>query len=241
MTIIPTDRDDRDELLTRYVLSDLTAEEARDLEAALAADPALAAEVAELRAAFDALAYSTAAEPPPGLRDRVLRAAIPVPAPAPRSAEPRRLVTWQRAVGSLAAALALAVGLDNVRLRRDLALQHDVMTTLQQPNVLVSFALAGVEGGAFGRVVLDLDAKKAAVVIHDLPPLPADEVYRLWARVDERHVPCGNLTVQSDGTVLAQLPIPVDAYSSPVRELVLTREASRTAPEPVGPTVMRSS
>jgi len=46
-------------------------------------------------------------------------------------------VTWPRVVGTIAAALLLAVGLDNARLRRDLALQQDVMSTLQQPNVLV--------------------------------------------------------------------------------------------------------
>jgi hypothetical protein len=247
---LPTDRDAREELLTRYVLGDLSAAEARALEADLGYDPALAREVAELRTALDALAYDAVTTPPPDLKARVLAAAEPTTpavealATAPASPAPtRRLVSWPRLVGAIAAALLLAVGLDNARLRRELALQRDVMTTLQQPNVLMSFALAGVDGGrgAVGRVVLDLDAKKAAVVIHDLPALPSGEVYRLWARVGEQHVPCGNLTAAADGTVVAQLPIPVDAYTSPVRALVLTRETARDAASPQGAAVMRSS
>lgn len=235
--IIPADRDAREELLTRYVLDDLPPAEARDVAAAAAADSALGRELAELRAALGSLAYTTVTPPPPGLRDRVLDAAVPEPSAAP----PSRIVTWRRVVGAIAAALLLAVGLDDLRLRRDLALQQDLMTTLQQPNVLLSFALAGVGTGAIGRVVLDLDAKKAAVVIHDLPALPSNEVYRLWARVGDQHVPCGNLAAAADGTVQAQLPIPVDAYTAPVRALVLTREAARDASAPTGPTVMQSS
>lgn len=234
--------DDRDELLTRYVLGDLPPAEARAFEADLAHDPELAREVAELRSTFDALAYDAVAAPPPDLKARVLAAAAPASRPFPVRAGSRGWVTWPRVVGVIAAALILAVGLDNARLRRDLALQQDVMTTLQQPNVLMSFALTGVDGGgAVGRVVLDLDAKKAAIVIRDLPALPSGEVYRLWARVGEQHVPCGNLTAGADGTVLAQLPIPVDAYTSPVRELVLTRETARDAAAPQGAAVMRSS
>lgn len=235
--MIPADRDARDELLTRYVLDDLPPADAREIAAAAAEDPALAREVGDLRAALDALAYATVTAPPSSLRDRVLDAAAPVPAP---TADPR-VVTWRRMLGAVAAALLLAVGLDDLRLRRDLALQHDLMTTLQQPNVLLSFALTGVGSGAVGRVVLDLDAKKAAVVIHDLPTPPAGEVYRLWARVGDQHVPCGNLSVASDGTVQAQLPIPVDAYTSPVRSLLLTRETARDATAPQGAEVMRSS
>ncbi len=230
---IPNDREARDELLTRYVLEDLTPEEAEELRAALARDATLAAEVASLRTALDLLPYGAVTEPPPHLRDRVLRAAaVPV-----RRA---RVVTWQRVVGAIAAVLVLALGFENYRLRRDLGLQRDTMALLQQPNVVLSFSLAGTGSAAFGNVVLDLDAKKAAVVIHDLPPLAADQVYRLWAQVGEKKVPCGNL-ITKDGTVLAQLPIPVDAYTSPVRELLLTSETSATDPEPRGPVVMRSS
>ena len=233
----------RDELLTRYVLGDLPPAEARAFETDLANDPELARDAAELRSTFAALAYDAVAAPPPSLKARVLAAAEPGPPPSAVHAGTRRLVTWPRVVGTIAAALLLAVGLDNARLRRDLALQEDVMATLQQPNVVVSFELTGVDGGgdAVGRVVLDLDAKKAAVVIRDLPVLPSGEVYRLWARVGEQHVPCGNLTAGADGSVLAQLPIPVDAYTSPVRGLVLTRETTRDAAAPQGAAVMRSS
>ncbi len=205
-------RDTRDDLLTRHVLGDLTPTETEAFAADLARDPALGAEAAQLRATLDLLPYGTVTAPPPHLRARVLAAAARPPAP-PRA----RIVTWQRVVGALAAMLVLALGVQNARLRRDLAVQRDVMTTLQQPNVLLAFSLAGTGSGAgaFGRAVLDLDAKKAAVVIHDLPVLPPNEVYRLWAQVGERNVPCGTLTTSAEGAVLAQIPIPVFMPKTP--------------------------
>ena len=41
-------------------------------------------------------------------------------------------------------------------------LERDLRATLQEPNVVHSFALAGA-GGAYGTVALDLDAKRGAV------------------------------------------------------------------------------
>ena len=242
---LPTDRDARDEILVRLVLGDLPAAEAETLRTMLAHDPALAREVRSLRATLDQLPYATVTAPPPHLRARVLHAAgtAPRPSATPPATTRGPVVTWRRVVGALAAGLALQLVWDNGRLRRDLALQRDVMTTLQQPNVLLSFALAGTGGGsgAFGSVVLDLDAKKAAVVIRDLAPAPPDHTYRLWAQVGDRKVPCGDLRIAPDGTVSAQIPIPVDAYTAPVRELLLTLETRADTDAPHGPTVMRGT
>src|SRR5260370_936315 len=77
--------------------------------------------------------------------------------------------------------------------------QQDVATTLQQPNVVRQFALHGSGiSPARGTVVLDLDAKRAAVAIRGLPKLPAGQVYRLWARVGEGTVPCGQFNADAD-------------------------------------------
>ena len=234
----PTDRDALEDLMTRHVLGELPGEEARRLAQLVAERPALAAEIERLRRTYGMLAYAAATPPPAELRTRVLAAAASraKPAPAPR------VLTVTRVVGSIAAALILALAWDGYRLRGELALQRDVAATLQQPNVVQQFALAGSGMSlAAGTVVLDLDAKRAAVVIRGLPRLPADQVYRLWARIGDGAVPCGQFNADEQGRVVSQFPIPVDAYTSPVRELFLNVEPAAQGSHPVGRTVMSSA
>ncbi len=223
--------------MTRYVLGELRHEERADLERLLAADPALAAEADSLRRALDLMPYAAAVDPPAPLRSRLLAAAG---APLERHTGAARRPRWSRWLLAAAGLAAVVLAWDGHRLRRELALHRQVTTTLTQPNVLQFFALSGrdARSRAFGSVVLDLDAKKAAVVIHNLPALPAGEVYRLWALVGESEVPCGQFNASGEGTVLRQLPIPVDAYTEPVSRLILTRETSIEPTQPLGPTVM---
>jgi hypothetical protein len=93
---------------------------------------------------------------------------------------------------------------------------------------------------AVGGVVLDLDAKKGAVVFNDLPPLPEGQVYRLWAAVGDKDVPCGDFRPQPAGEVVAQFTVPVDAYDAPIRQLFVTAEPKGSTGGPTGEAVMRS-
>jgi hypothetical protein len=140
---------------------------------------------------------------------------------------------------------AVAFGLDAHRSREELAtlrLARDVTAVLHEPNVVARFQLAGTGAarGAQGGVILDLDAKKGAVVFHDLPALPDDEVYRLWAAVGDKDVPCGDFRPRAAGEVVAQFPVPVDAYDAPIRELFVTAEPKGSTGGPTGEPVMRS-
>jgi len=235
----PIDQETLEDLMTRSVLGELRGDEARRLAQLVTERPALAAEVERLRHAYGLMAYAVVTPPPADLRARVLAAA------SGRAARPGRgvrVLTASRVVGSIAALLILGLAWDGHRLRQELQLQHDVAATLQQPNVVQQFALAGNGVSlAAGTVVLDLDAKRAAVAIRGLPRLPAGQVYRLWARVGDGAVPCGQFNADEHGKVVSQFPIPVDAYTSPVRELFLNVEPAAQGPHPVGPTVMRSA
>jgi hypothetical protein len=113
---------------------------------------------------------------------------------------------------------------------------------LQEPNVVRSFSLAatGSIGRGFGSVILDLDAKKGAVVLRRLAPLPADQVYRLWARVGDASVPCGDFAAGADGTVRAPFPVPVESYTAPIAGLFVTIEPRAGSDRPTGPTVLES-
>ncbi|MBM4259106.1 MAG: hypothetical protein FJ147_24805 [Deltaproteobacteria bacterium] len=236
------DPDVLEEMMTRYVLGDLREGEAKEFAQLVATNPDLGAEVVRLRQVLHLLPYAAATAPPVHLRFRVLRAA--------QTGKPHRAtrvdsrVNWSRMVGSIAAALAIFFGWDNYRLRQELQLISEVNTLLQQPNVVLSFSLSGTGtlSQSVGSVKLDLDMKKAAVVIRDLPPLPTQQVYRLWARlVGGEAVPCGQFTVDVKGGVLTQLPIPVDAYTSPIKQLFVTVEPTSAPLQPTGPTVLMSS
>jgi anti-sigma-K factor RskA len=226
-----------EELAVQYVLGELRADEAAAFERRLAEDASLAREVHELRGVLGLMPFATEAEPPPGLRDRILAAAEEqrVARAAPR---PARRVVWSRFAAAAAAALALAFGIDSYRVRRELHLQQELAQTLVEPDVVHRFALAGA-GGSYGKVALDMDAKKGAVVLRGMAPLPAGQVYRLWAQVGDRSVFCGDFRA-AEGAVQAQFAVPVESYTAPVRELFVTVEPTGPPTVPTGRRVMAS-
>jgi anti-sigma-K factor RskA len=233
--------------LVEYVLGEMRREEAQALEGLIQTDAQLATEVRRLRQVFELMPYATLEEPPVDLRARILDAAVaraqPVAKNAPRpAARAARRVVWSRFIAAAAAMVALAFGFDSWRTRQELALQREVTVALQEPNVVRSFALAGTgpASGAVGRVTLDLDAKKGAVVLKGMPALPAGEVYRLWAAVGDKSVPCGQFTAGSDGAVLAQFVVPVESYTAPIGKLFVTVEPASLPDAPTGPRVMES-
>ena len=221
----------------QYVLGELPAAEARALEARLATDAMLAAEVRRLRATLGLLPYAVATEPPPALRTQVLAAAV-AQHRARQVRAPRRVV-WSQFAAAIAATLAVAFGIDSYRTHRELAMQQQVAQLLIEPNVVKSFAVAG--SGAVGTVALDLDSKRGAVVLRGATMLPAGQTYRLWAQVADRAVPCGDFHAAADGTVTAQFRVPVDAYTAPIGKLFVTVEPAGPGEQPTGPIVMQSA
>ncbi len=233
--------------LVEYVLGELRRDDAQALERLMRTDAELAAEVRRLRQVFDLLPYATLEEPPADLRARILDAAAARAQSARKEAPPStvraaRRVVWSRFIAAAAAVVALAFGFDSWRTRQELALQREVTATLEEPNVVRSFALAGTgtASGAVGRVTLDLDAKKGAVVLKGMPVLPPGEVYRLWAAVGDKSVPCGQFTANKDGAVLAQFVVPVESYTAPIGKLFVTVEPETAPDAPTGPRVMES-
>jgi anti-sigma-K factor RskA len=225
----------------RFVLNDLEPEEAPVFERRLADSPDLGDEVRRLRATLDLLPHAARTAPPPDLRARVLRAGER--SRVKHVVQPRRSRIGLGTLAAIAAALvAVVLGIDGLRLRRELSLQREVTAMLQEPNVVRSFALAGAgsAGGAYGTVVLDLDDRKGAAVLRSLPVLPADQVYRLWALVDRDNVPCGDFHADTDGRVTTQFAVPVDSYKAPIAKLFVTVERADAVGGPSGAAVMES-
>jgi anti-sigma factor RsiW len=245
-----TTREDR---TIGYVLGELDPAEASAFERELAADTALAAEVRELRRALAAVPYATITEPPRDLRARVLAAAsttehagirsIDRPAAPRRSARPRSARPWwPAAITALAAGLALYFAFDARHLRRELTLEREVTALLQQPNVVVGFALAGTgsAAGAYGNVALDMDAARGAVALRGLPAAPSGQIYRLWARSAGKDVLCGQFATDAEHAARAQFVVPVRAYEGRIEQLFVTLEPLTDTPKPTGPRVLES-
>jgi anti-sigma-K factor RskA len=240
-----------DDVAVLYVLGELSPDERTAFERQLATDAELAAEVGRLRNTFDLLPYGSVTPPPEGLRDRVIAAAVAQAEPAAPvrsepakvvpfpAARPAKRVVWSRFAAAAAAALALALGIDSWRVRQELSLQRDVTALLTEPNVVRTFDLSG-SGGAFARVSLDMDAKKGALVAHNLPALPEGKVYRLWAAVGDKSVECGQFNPPADGITRTQFVVPVESYTAPIGKLFVTVEPAAPTPAPTGPTVMES-
>jgi Anti-sigma-K factor rskA, C-terminal len=255
-----------------YVLGELDPPDAAAFERELAADATLAAEVHELRRAFAALPYATLTDPPPGLRARVLAAAehdeaVRGPAAvttldtARRTSRPgapeastrehvgasarrtaRSRSWWPAATTALAAGLAIMFAVDARHLRQELALQREVTDLLQQPNVVVSFALTGTgtAGSAYGNVALDMDAARGALAMRALPAAPSGHVYRLWAVSAGKNVLCGQFNADTEHAARAQFVVPVHAYEGRVEKVFVTLEPLADTPQPTGPRVLES-
>ena len=237
MTMTPLDPDAAEELAVQYVLGELRPDEAAAFERRLAEDWALDAEVHRLRRVLGLVPLATATEPPPELRARILAAAETQARARSARAPAARRVVWSRFAAAAAATLALAFGVDSWRTHRELDLQRELSQTLEEPNQVHQFAMAG---GGYGRVALDMDAKKGAVVLRKVPPLPAGQVYRLWAQVGDKSVFCGDFHAAPDGAVQAQFAVPVESYTSPIRELFVTVEPTGPPTVPTGRRVMES-
>ena len=74
-----------------------------------------------------------------------------------------------------------------------------------------------------------------------MPPLAPGQIYRLWARVGETDVLCGDFGAGPDGQVLAQFLVPVESYTAPIPKPFLTVETSGASATPSGPTVIQSA
>jgi anti-sigma-K factor RskA len=220
----------------QYVLGELPAPDARALERRMTSDAALATEVRQLRSTLGLLPLAVVADPPAALRGTVLRAAEAQH--RARRTRPRRVV-WSQFAAAIAASLAIAFGIDSYRTHQELQLQQQLASLLLEPNVVKSFPLSG--GGAVGRVALDLDSKRGAVVLRGAAALPAGQTYRLWAQVAERAVPCGDFRAGPDGVVQAQFAVPVDAYTAPIGKLFVTIEPVGAGETPTGRVVMQSA
>ena len=257
-------------LVEDYVLGELSPEAAAAVERRVRSDQALCQELCALQATLRVLPQAMPVlEAPPELRDRILtantrRSNILTAAPAPPRAAPNLgpAIPWGKIALGIAAALALLLGADNLRLRqalgdadqtnRELLAQLDqgdgeaVANLLQQPTSrLVALSGESNEAANAAGTLLFTPGQWQQVVVSlgNLDPLPPDEIYRMWLTLENGQVIfCGEFNTDELGNVFVELR-PDEAVPQGVKATgIFVTVESATAPlEPTGERVMAGS
>jgi anti-sigma-K factor RskA len=165
-----------------YALDALPPQEAAAFTDHLAECSACRQEVAELQATAAQLGMAAAQAPPPGIRDRVLRAAhetrqVP-PVPAPTELADRRRRRWQRASVAAAAVAALVVGGLGLQQVLDDESTDPIAAVMTAPDAHAT--TAPLRGGGRLTVVSSQQLDQAVVHSDRLPALRRSRVYQLW-------------------------------------------------------------
>ena len=225
-----------------YAFGALDEGERAQFEAHLADCPRCRAEVATLRDTVGQLAHAApAAEPSPGLRDRVLAEARRV---RPIGRRPAR-GPWLLAAASLAVTAALGAAFARERAaargaattlaeaRRLLAARDSTIAALLSPDIHVA-SLAATGGAPTVRVFWNHDRNMFVVMAFDLPAAPAGRVYQLWALAkDAAPVSMGVFNAGPDGRATLVIPV-TDAVVAlgQVEACALTEEPAGGSPGP---------
>lgn len=237
--------DNWQELIAGYTLGDLSPDEVEAFQQLLADHPELMQEVDSVQEVLALMPYALPEHDPPAhLREAILTAAQAdqLAPPATQPSLRRRLTRWLGIAGSVAAAALIGLGLDNYRLRQEVAATRPIVTALQQPDRQV-YALTGTPQAAraSGSIVLT-PQQQVLLVAQNLPELPAGQAYRLWAMPQNSQQPafCGQFNTTSAGTVTAQWAAADQLCSRQPTQLLITAESATAPPVPQGELVMQS-
>jgi hypothetical protein len=213
------------ELSGAYALDALDDAERERFERHLRRCPACADDVRRMTSTATAMAMAVAAEPPTGLKERVLAAAAATPqlpplppAAAARRRHGRRLTRsdWfpRLALGLAAAGVAAAVALAVVtvstqnRLDTVQAQNQQIAAVLSAPDAQIATGTSSTGGTA--TVVLSYAEQKMIFTSSGFPPLPNAKVYELW------------LLSTGSARSAGLLPQPTDGKTAPVLAAGLT-------------------
>lgn len=194
------------DLTAAYALDALEDDERREYERHLSDCEGCREDLASFRETAGSLALGVASpEPPPELRERILRAARTGGTVVPlRSRRPFQLTAG---LAAAAACLAVGLGLWATSLARSLDRERAQRSALAE--VLADPGSRDARlANADGRVVVGSDGR-AALVVRNLTPAPARKTYEIW--VIENEVPrrAGLFDAENRrAAVLLERPVP---------------------------------
>ncbi len=235
------------DLAPGYALGALGPEEARAFEAALASNPELQREVAELRELNAVLASGQPVHPPAALRDRLLERIRAEKTVALDDRRPsRRLFTVLLGLG-IAAGAALSVGLglrvralgqalaarDSVLAARELRLaeRERILNSIFEPGVELTVLTTTGDRPPGIQVFRDRARNRAVIHAFRLSPAAAGRAYQLWILPKGgKPIPSRVFNSDPDGHVLAEgIEVPADIT---VEAYAITEEPAGGSPQP---------
>lgn len=201
-------------LAAGYVLDELSAEETQEFEQCLKDNPALIEEVKALQITLGLIPQElTQISPPPGLRDRILTAY----SDRESTQQQHHRFPWTQIVAGISVLLALLFAFDNWRLRNALSIaqqkqseSESVASIMQRPKSRL-VALKGEGNNSATGTILFTPGKWEEVIVSlaDLPPLPPEQIYRMWLNLaNGQTIPCGEFKTNDRGTVFIKLSTP---------------------------------
>ena len=229
----PMDHTRFEELKEAYVLNALSERELQDFEAYLAAHPERQAEIEELGAVANLLAFACEErEPSPELR-RNLLAQIESEAPPLPKARANwwtrfwESISWRRVSVGLAALVFAGLLGWNVVLQSEL-----------QNRQIYDLQASGSAAGARGEIIHLKNSNEAMLVAENLPSLPEEETYQIWVIKDEKPIPSGLFKPQQNGEAAA----PITSSISEADAVAVTNEpAPRGSSTPTGSKLLQTT
>lgn len=253
--------------MTRPTETALTCADVSDLVAGAAVDALSAAEqvtlnrhlvncaacqkdLDELRAAASQLALGVPqVEPPAGLGDRILSAALLA---GPTSARPTPM-SWRGRLrrvapmwGAVAASVAVAIGsmvwaasLQSQvnQLSTDASRYHHVVSVLESQQLATRpLQPASADAQGSGMVYIDPSTGQGMVMVRNLPPLPQDRAWQVWFVRGTQRVSAGMLWTDQRGNGYCLISVPGDVKQ--FDSVGLTSEPAHGSPWPTTPRVV---
>ena len=227
-----------DELLAAEAAGDLSASEREELDGLVAFDP----EVADKRKAYGELLSLMGEMPrapvPHRLQRRVMALAEQQPAPG----------LAQRFSTAVAVGLAGLSGflLWELQQQRYQLARHHEPAAETAPKHQRSFELIPVSSSASDHesamqatLVIRPGAATNLLTVHGLPPLAADQTYRLWAQTPEGLQGCMSFVPNAQGSVSIQVPSEPSGSATEV-QISIDPITAGSGPEQPGQTVLVS-
>lgn len=241
------------DLLPAYALGSLEPGEMEQVKSHLAVCPACQVELAAYRDAAGQMVWMVPqVQPPPRLRENILRQAQPIPAllpkprpvvakSAPRPGFAEMLTRFFRqaapAWGLVSMALVIVLAASNLMLWQQ-------VSRPAQPTPVSGFSVVRLAGtdrapSAQGLMVISDEGQAGTLVVDGLPLLDGAHQYQLWLIKDGKRTSGGVFSVEKDGygTLVISAPLPLIQYPS----FGITIEPTGGSPGPTGEKVLGGS
>lgn len=247
-------RDELRELAPLHALGATTPDESAAMEAAMATDPELAAEVASFRDVPAMLATARPVTPSPALRGALLAAAAAAPQVQATTVvqrvpdSPSALRRWAPMLAAASVVMASLLGFDLLRARRSLADLRDANVVLADQLARRERTLNSMLEGERDLYLVQVGASETATgpgiqffwnakqgrgVAHvfRLSPAPEGRDYQIWALVNGKPVSLVVFNSDSDGHALVDIDKLATAVDG-VTDVLVSLEPKGGSPQP---------